>query len=96
MKQWAAAFFLIVCATSLRADDISDECLQSMQGVYKFYYHEILTKGNVAANQKLGPQEAEQMQLVIGNLKANCSAETVAKMNQLLQAESTQQQSLSS
>ncbi len=95
MNRWTAALFLIITSTTLQADDISDECLQSMQGVYKFYYHEILPKGNSATNQKLGPQEAEEMEMVIGRLKTSCSAETVAKMNQLLQAESIQQQSLS-
>lgn len=91
MKRWKSALFLALCVTNLQANDISDECLQSMQGVYKFYYHEILPKGNGSSNQKLGAKEADEMEMVIGKLKTSCSPEVIAKMNHLLQSEGSSQ-----
>lgn len=72
-------------------DGMSDECLRSMQDLYKFYYHEIqpnprhLTAQN---EQKLGSAETLQMQVVIGQLKKNCPPSTIARINENLKAES--------
>lgn len=74
---------------SLFADEVSDECLQSMQSVYKFYYHEILPKDEHKV-AKLSAPEAQNMENVISELKANCPQEVVAKMNHFLQAETKQ------
>lgn len=91
MKQWNLALVLMMVAPITLANDLSDECMKSMQSVYKFYYHEILPKDNSNKADKLGTLEAVQMQEVIGNLKTHCSTETVAQMNKLLQADEVKQ-----
>ncbi len=75
-------------ATSLQADELSDECVQSMQNVYKFYYHEIIPKDSVS--EKLSSDESLKMAAVVNKLKTDCPAELVAKMNQHLQEDNLQ------
>jgi hypothetical protein len=88
MKKWLVSIALILVATQIQAQDVSDDCLQSMQRVYKFYYHEIIPKGNENNPEKLDPESLTQMEMVVGKLKSDCPAEIIAKMNQYLQAES--------
>ncbi len=91
MKQWSLVLALILISPLSHADDLSDDCLKSMQHVYKFYYHEILPKDKNSKPEKLGQLEAAQMQEVIGNLKTNCSEDVITKMNLLLQSEEVSQ-----
>ncbi|MBS0286966.1 MAG: hypothetical protein JSR17_06705 [Proteobacteria bacterium] len=91
MREWSLALTLLIVTPFALANELSDECMKSMQNVYKFYYHEILPKENSNKPDKLGTLEAVQMQEVIGNLKTNCSTETVAQMNKLLQSEDVKQ-----
>ncbi|MBS0290609.1 MAG: hypothetical protein JSS07_11325 [Proteobacteria bacterium] len=80
------ALLIITMSANLHADEVSDECLQSMQHVYKFYYHEIFPKSDEAPEQ-LGTEKTSEMQTIIGKLKTTCSPELIAKMNQYLQAD---------
>lgn len=89
MKKVALLFISLLLTQNAFADEVSDECLQSMQSVYKFYYHEILPKDNLKS-PKLSASEAEDMENVITELKENCPQEVVAKMNHFLQAETQQ------
>ncbi len=91
MKQWSLALALVLVSPFSLATELSDDCLKSMQSVYKFYYHEIQPKNGAKQTEKLGTLEAVQMQEVIGNLKTNCSTEAIAKMNQFLQSEEVNQ-----
>lgn len=91
MKQWSLALALVFITPLSFADDLSDDCIKSMQNVYKFYYHEILPKDKDSKPEKLGQLEAAQMQEVIGSLKTNCSPELITKMNLLLQSEEVAQ-----
>ncbi len=89
MKQWSLALALAAFACPLFAADVSDECIKSMQNVYKFYYHEISPKEN-KRTEKLNQVEALEMQTIVNSLKSNCSTELVAKINQHLAQEADQ------
>jgi len=80
------SLLIIFSSFNLQAEELSDECLHSMQSVYKFYYQEIKPKNSKdQAPKTLGPIETAHMQMVINELKSKCTAPVVAKMNKLLQ-----------
>lgn len=87
MKQRGALLVLLVMTTNVQADDVSDECLLSMQNLYKFYYHEIVPKNSPSTPERLGEKETQEMEAVVGKLKNNCPPEIIAKMNQYLKSE---------
>lgn len=75
-------------------DGMSDECLRSMQDLYKFYYYEIQPNPKNPSSQpdqKLGSAETLQMQVVIGQLKKNCSQNMIARINESLKTDSTKE-----
>lgn len=86
---------LILCsilATSAGAESstLTDECVQSVRDLYRFYYYEIHPNPKKEAcknSENLGKSEALEMQIIIGELKNNCPAELVAKINQSLAKE---------
>lgn len=75
---------LFVFSSAVCAEDLTDDCLHSMQKVYKFYYHEIQPKGD-KPSEKLDEAEAANMQAIISELKKECSPEVIVKMNAFLQ-----------
>ncbi len=86
--KWLVSIFLFLFVNTLHATELSDECLRSMQQVYKFYYHEILPKGETTkAADQLGEKEATQMVTVVNDLKSHCPGPLIATMNQYLQAD---------
>lgn len=95
LKKLACLLFVLAPTLCWAAGDdedgMSDECLRSLQDLYKFYYHEIQPNPkhlNAQNEQKLGSTETLQMQVVIGQLKKNCSPNTVARINENLKTES--------
>lgn len=85
MMKWITSLFFILVSTTLQGAELSDECLQSMQSIYKFYYHEIQPKEGEASPEKFGEKETNQMRAIVSELKTHCPAPLIAKINQFLQ-----------
>ncbi len=85
----ALLLIMILISSHVHAAELSDECVQSMQKVYKFFYQEVTPKASCQKTQGFNDEEAAVMQAVISELKTNCPATVVAKMSQILASEST-------
>jgi len=87
LKRFSLIMILIV-SPSLMAEDLSDQCVQSVQNLYKFYFHEIQPKEKYDHCQKvpetLDSHAALEMKIVVSELKTHCPGTLVVKMNQLL------------
>ncbi len=87
---WLALLPFTVLAET--GSEPSDACLRSLRDLYQFYYYEIQPNPKNETNktnEKLGPHETLKMQIVIGELKENCSPEIIARVNNSLKDSST-------
>lgn len=93
LRPFALCLLLLLPSSVVFANDeaMSEECLRSMRDLYKFYYYEIQPnpKHTPASNEKLTSKETLEMQVVIGELKKNCSPNLIAKVNESLKGQST-------
>lgn len=90
-KNWVCMLLILLPNLSFAADDeFSDECLRSMQNLYKFYYYEIQPNPrNKECNpeERLSSTETLKMQNVIGELKKHCPEATIARINENIKSE---------
>lgn len=88
---WLALVFLPFSVLAEPGEDgPSDECLRSLRDVYQFYYYEIQPNPKnegCKANDKLSSTDTLKMQVVIGELKRNCSPTVIARVNETLKGE---------
>jgi len=63
---------------------LSNDCVKSISRLYRFYFHEIYPNPKNEACRKIseimGPEEAAQMQSVIGDLRTNCPVAVVGQI----------------
>lgn len=78
---------LMLIALPLRAEEVSDDCLLSMQKTYKFYYQNIQTKkaADTDPDKKLEESDLNEMHSLISQLKTHCPLPLIARLNQNLQ-----------
>jgi hypothetical protein len=98
MKKMLTLVILLVCSSACAEEAsgaLSDECIRSATRLYRFYFHEIYPNPKVAAckssSETLGPQETAEMQMVVTELKTNCPAEFIAKINNTLRKAKTEE-----
>jgi hypothetical protein len=87
MMKWMLPLLCLFSAAAC-AEDLTDECLHSMQKVYKFYYYEIQPKGD-KPSEKMSDEDSARMQTVVSELKKECSPEVIVKMNGFLQQDNS-------
>lgn len=90
---WLVLVFLPFSVLAESGEDgLSDECLRSMRDLYQFYYYEIQPdpkNEGCKASDKLSSTDTLKMQVVIGELKKNCSPTLISRVNGSLKGEAT-------
>lgn len=91
-------FVLLIVSSSIFASEesgsISSECLHSIRNLYKFYYYEISPNPKFESCNALGALDdnsSEEMQNVIKQVKAQCPAYLISKVNQSLKGPQPQE-----
>lgn len=77
-----------------QSSDISNECVEAIRDLYRFYYHEISPNPKNEACKNATPKTLDQkaileMQVIISELKSNCSKDLIAQINNTFPSETS-------